>query len=163
MCDRVARNDLDMAVITGRPPAELKAKALMEDELVAIAGESLSGTWRKRSTPQRLAQECWILREEGSETRRRVASWFHRHHLAPARSMTFEGPDAVKRAVMAGLGVSIVSRLTVLDELTSGRLVDLRLDSPLFRRQFTVIDHPQKHHGAACRAMLTAFERIRSR
>jgi LysR family transcriptional regulator, transcriptional activator of the cysJI operon len=163
MCDRVARNDLDMAVITGRPPAELKAKALMEDELVAISGESLSGTWRKRSTPQRLAQECWILREEGSETRRRVASWFHRHHLAPARSMTFEGPDAVKRAVMAGLGVSIVSRLTVEDELASGRLVDLRLDSPLFRRQFTVIDHPQKHHGAACRAMLTAFEKIRSR
>ena len=77
--------------------------------------------------------------------------------------MTFEGPDAVKRAVMAGLGVSIVSRLTVQDELASGRLVDLRLDSPLFRRQFTVIDHPQKHHGAACRAMLTAFEKIRSR
>ena len=117
----------------------------------------------ERGTPQRLAHECWILREEGSETRRRVASWLHRHHLAPARSMTFEGPDAVKRAVMAGLGVSIVSRLTVQDELASGRLVDLRLDSPLFRRQFTVIDHPQKHHGAACRAMLTAFEKIRSR
>ena len=160
LCDRVARNDLDMAVITGLPPAELKAKPLMEDELVAIAGVALSGAWRKRGTPQRLAHECWILREEGSETRRRVASWLHRHHLAPARSMTFEGPDAVKRAVMAGLGVSIVSRLTVQDELASGRLVDLRLDSPLFRRQFTVIDHPQKHHGAACRAMLTALRRF---
>ena len=39
LCDRVARNDLDMAVITGLPPAELKAKPLMDDELVAIAGE----------------------------------------------------------------------------------------------------------------------------
>ena len=61
--------------------------------------------------------------------------------------MPFEGPDAVKRAVLAGPGISSVSRLTVRDELASGKLVDLRVASPLFRRQFCVIDHPQKHHG----------------
>ena len=146
-----------MAVITGLPPAELKAKPLMEDELVAIAGVALSGAWR-RGTPQRLAHECWILREEGSETRRQVTAWLRRHHILPVKTMTFQGPDAVKRAVMAGLGVSIVSRLTVQDELASGKLVDLRVASPLFRRQFCVVDHPQKHHGAACRAMLVTFE-----
>jgi hypothetical protein len=44
--------------------------------------------------------------------------------------MTFNGPEAVKRAVMARLGVSIVPAITVADDLKRG------------------------HHGAACRAML---------
>ncbi len=68
--------------------------------------------------------------------------------------MVFDGPDAVKRAVMAGLGVAIVSRLTVDEELSSGRLILLDLGRALPRRNVSIIDHPQKHHGAACRAML---------
>ena len=68
--------------------------------------------------------------------------------------MTFDGPDAVKRAVMAGLGIAIVSRSTVEEELTSRRLVAMKLALPLPAREFYLVDHPQKHHGAACGAML---------
>jgi DNA-binding transcriptional LysR family regulator len=157
LCDRVAQNDLDMAVITAATTGELQSKSLVEDELVAIAVPPMSGARRERSSLKQLAKECWILREEGSETRRQVSSWFHRHHIVPVKTMMFEGPDAVKRAVMAGLGVSIVSRLTVREELQSGHLSELGVVSPLFRRQFCVVDHPQKHHGAACRAMLATF------
>jgi DNA-binding transcriptional LysR family regulator len=159
LCDRVAKNELDMAVVTEVPIGELQSAPLMEDELVAVAAGPAGSRPRGR-LPQSLATECWILREEGSETRRLVSAWLHRHHLAPARTMTFAGPDAVKRAVMAGLGVSVVSKLTVRDELSSGRLVDLGVASPMLRRRFCVVDHPQKHHGAACRAMLALFERV---
>ena len=68
--------------------------------------------------------------------------------------MTFDGPDAVKRAVMAGLGIAIVSQLTVEDELKARRLVRLNVALPLPVRDFHLVDHPQKHHGAACSAML---------
>jgi DNA-binding transcriptional LysR family regulator len=73
--------------------------------------------------------------------------------------MTFDSPDAVKRAVMAGLGVAMVSRLTVADDLTSRRLTTIPIKIPLPRRDVLVVDHPQKHHGAACRAMLNLLER----
>jgi hypothetical protein len=33
---------------------------------------------------------------------------------------------------------------------------------PLPEREFHVIDHPQKHHGVACRAMLAALEELRA-
>ena len=71
--------------------------------------------------------------------------------------MVFDGPDAVKRAVMAGLGIAVVSRLTVEEELAAGRLIVLDLGRTLPRREICVIDHPQKHHGAACGAMLHLF------
>jgi DNA-binding transcriptional LysR family regulator len=158
LCDRVAKNELDMAVVTEVPFGELQSAPLMQDELVVAA--AAVGSRPRGRLPQSLATECWILREEGSETRRLVSAWLHRHHLAPAKTMTFAGPDAVKRAVMAGLGVSVVSKLTVRDELSSGTLIDLGMASPMLRRRFCVVDHPQKHHGAACRAMLALFERV---
>lgn len=73
--------------------------------------------------------------------------------------MAFDNPDAVKRAVMGGLGIAMVSRLTVADDLASRRLAVLPVRATLPTRDLLVIDHPQKHHGAACRAMLELLER----
>jgi DNA-binding transcriptional LysR family regulator len=73
--------------------------------------------------------------------------------------MTFDSPDAVKRAVMAGLGLAMVSRLTVEEELASRRVALVHIQAGLPSREFFVVDHPHKHHGAACRAMLQLLER----
>ena len=154
VADRVIRNELDMAVIAGRSPtSELRTKTLARDELVAIGVPGTPSQGIRRA----LADQCWILREEKSTTRRELEAWLHRHRITPARTMVFDGPDAVKRAVMAGLGISIVSRLTVQEELTAGRLVPLDIGLALPRRDVCLIDHPQKHHGAACSAMLRLF------
>jgi len=73
--------------------------------------------------------------------------------------MTFDGPDAVKRAVMAGLGIAMASGLTVEEDLASRRLAVVPARATLPTREFSVVDHPQKHHGAACRAMLQLLDR----
>jgi DNA-binding transcriptional LysR family regulator len=109
--------------------------------------------------PGQLEAETWLVREEGSDTRRLVTAWWHRHHLSPSRTMTFDGPDAVKRAVMGGLGVAMVSRLTVEEDLAGRRLATVPIKTGLPAREFCVVDHPQKHHGAACRAMLQLLDR----
>lgn len=157
IAERVIRNELDMAVIAGRPPtSELRVKTLRRDELIAIGA---SGTTSRLL--RALDTQCWILREERSTTRREVDAWLERHGVVPARTMVFDGPDAVKRAVMAGLGIAIVSRLTVEEELSAGRLTRLHVGLPLPAREVCLVDHPAKHHGAACSAMLqmlaTAF------
>ena len=151
IAERVIRNDLDMAIIAGRPPmAELRADLLLQDEMVAI-GASAGPAQMTRAA---LRRQCWILREEKSTTRREIETWLDEHGIVPERRMVFDGPDAVKRAVMAGLGVSVVSRLTVEEELTSGRLRSIRIGLSLPQREIYLVDHPQKHHGAACSAML---------
>jgi DNA-binding transcriptional LysR family regulator len=109
--------------------------------------------------PDQLEAETWLLREEGADTRRQLTEWWHRQRLAPARTMTFDNPDAVKRAVMAGLGVTMVSRLTVEEDLARRRVAHVRIKASLPTREFVVVDHPHKHHGAACRAMLLLLER----
>jgi LysR family transcriptional regulator, transcriptional activator of the cysJI operon len=160
IAERVARNDLDMAIVAGAlPSGELQMRSLSQDELVIIAPPHSPLTRARAVKPTQLEAETWLLREEGSDTRRQTATWWHRHRLAPSRTMTFDNPDAVKRAVMASLGIAMVSRLTVADDLASRRLAVVPVTNGLPTRVFLVIDHPQKHHGAACRAMLELLGR----
>jgi DNA-binding transcriptional LysR family regulator len=159
IAERVARNDLDMAIVAGPlPSGELQARSLSQDELVIIAPSTSPWTRARALKPNQIDTETWLLREEGSDTRRQTTAWWHRHRLAPTRTMTFDNPDAVKRAVMAGLGVAMVSKLTIADDLASRRLAVVPMKDQLPTRDILVIDHPQKHHGAACRAMLQLFE-----
>ena len=160
IAERVARNDLDMAIIAGAlPSGELQARSLGEDALVLIAPANSPLTRARILKPNQLDAETWVLREEGSDTRRQAVAWWHRHRLAPTRTMTFDNPDAVKRAVMAGLGVAMVSGLTVAEDLSSRRVAAVSVKTGLPTREILVVDHPQKHHGAACRAMLQLLER----
>jgi DNA-binding transcriptional LysR family regulator len=153
IADRVARNDLDMAIIAGRPPTdELQARIIQRDELVGV--QPVTTRRRRSPAPLDLAQSTWILREEGSVTRRLVEAWLRRHGLVPAKTMTFDGPEAVKRAVMGGLGVAMVSQLSVREDLERGLLAPLRLAARPPAVDVHLVDHPQKHHGAACSAMI---------
>src|ERR671934_233561 len=105
--------------------------SLSQDELVIIVRTN-SPLARARSVkPNQLEAETWLLREEGSDTRRQAAIWWHRHRLAPIRTMTFDNPDAVKRAVMAGLGIAMVSSLTVAEDLASRRLAVVPIKNEL--------------------------------
>lgn len=160
IAERVARNDLDMAIVAGAlPSGELKAQSLSEDEFVIIALPNGPLARARMLKPAQLETETWLLREEGSDTRRQTTAWWHRHRVTPPRTMMFDNPAAVKGAVMGGLGVAMVSRLTVTDDLAARRLAVLPVRATLPTRDILVVDHPQKHHGAACRAMLQLLER----
>src|SRR5262249_38430612 len=159
IAERVARNDLDMAIVTGAlPSGELRTRSVSQDALVIIALPNAPLARARTLKPGQLDTETWLLREEGSDTRRQTMAWWHRHRVAPTRTMTFDNPDAVKRAVMGGLGIAMVSRLTIADDLASRRLAVLPVRATLPTREILAIDHPQKHHCAACRAMLELLE-----
>ena len=151
----VAANDLDMGVVSGKPVlGELRARRIGRDELVIVARASAPIALRRRVKPADLRTETWIVREEGSDTRRQLEAWWRKHRVHPPRLMPLRGPDAVKRAALAGLGIGLVARAVVADELQSRQLVALQTTAPLAARDVLLIDHPHKHHGAACTAML---------
>jgi DNA-binding transcriptional LysR family regulator len=153
--ERVAANDLDMGVISGKPVlGELQSRRIGREELLVVASASAPIAERRRLKATDLRDETWIVREDGSDTRRQLDAWFRRHHVTPSRLMTLPGPDAVKRAVVAGLGIGLVARVVVADELRSRQVVTLQTTAPFGARDVLLVDHPQKHHGAACTAML---------
>src|SRR5262249_39292983 len=73
IAERVARNDLDMAIVAGSlPSGELQTRPLSADDFVIIAARGSSLARTPSLKPRRLDAETWILREDGSDTRRQA-------------------------------------------------------------------------------------------
>ena len=86
-----------------------------------------------------LAGEAFIVREEGSGTRDLMERFFESAGLAPRIAMFSSSNETIKQAVMAGMGVALISRQTIGMELGSGMLRVLPVEGfPLLRSWFVV-------------------------
>lgn len=136
----LASNEVDLGIM-GRPPASMEAEAVSfaPHPLVIIANAGHPLARRKRITIEELAAETMIVREAGSGTRTAMESFFREHAIEPRIDMEMGSNEAIKQAVVAGLGISFISQHTLGVELTTGRLVILKVeDTPVMRRWFLV-------------------------
>lgn len=134
IAEKVATGALDLGFVGWEADLrEVSSEKVCEDELVVIAPP---GT--KRLSPEDLAASRFIQREEGSATRALTEAWFRKRGLDCRPAMELNSPEAVKRAVAAGLGVAVLSKLAVAWEVADGRLAvvsvpDFPIRRPLWR------------------------------
>ncbi len=139
VCDRVAKREVDVGFIEGRcTRPELDATTFATDELVLVSavGGPLSGEGPIAASA--LEGVPFILREAGSGTREVIVDALHAAGARLSCSLCLGNTEAIKTAVAAGLGVSIVSRLAIGRELTAGVLCarpvqGVSLVRPLYR------------------------------
>ena len=134
----------------------LESTVFHEDELVAIAPVGHRLLSKKGVTARELCREPLIAREKGSGTRDVVEAALARKGIAVAPVMSLGSTEAIKRAVIAGTGVAIVSRLTIGAELKSRllgivSLKDLSINRPL---------HQQTLRGRSVSAPVKEFRRF---
>ncbi|WP_296914173.1 LysR substrate-binding domain-containing protein, partial [uncultured Megasphaera sp.] len=57
----------------------------------------------------------------------------------------YNNSEAIKKAVMANLGVSVLSRRLVREEIETGRLIELTIPGLEFKRHFRLVHHKNKY------------------
>jgi DNA-binding transcriptional LysR family regulator len=137
---QLAANETDL-VIMGRPPRELVtvAEPFAKHPLVIIAPPDHPLAGKRRIPLQRMGNENFIIREEGSGTRAAMEHVFSKHGVAIHASMEVSSNETIKQAVMAGMGISFISIHTVALELAVGKLVTLNVTGlPLIRDWFVI-------------------------
>jgi DNA-binding transcriptional LysR family regulator len=150
----VRRFESDAGWIEGhaRDP-QLHSFPWREDRLAIIAAPNhpLAG---RRATAAALAEASWVLREKGSGTREvfeeAIAGKFYLLRV-PAE---LGGIGAVKRAVMAGVGLSCISRSTIELELKARQLALVHAPWLDLHRQITLLIHRQKYADRGLRQFL---------
>ena len=126
-------------VIAGRPPEVdgLVAEPFLANPLVAVASPEHVLVGQSQVTLARLAEEVFLLREEGSGTRAAVEEVFEMAGIPLKVGMVLGHVEAIKRAVAAGLGVSILSVLAVKREVQYRTLAILDVEQfPIQRRWY---------------------------
>jgi DNA-binding transcriptional LysR family regulator len=143
----VENNAIDLGVVEA-PVANknLVVEICKRDSLVAIMHPSHPLAALQQVTFEQLLEYPFICREEGSGTREVISD--HLQHQPEGHStlkiaMELGSPEALKGAVEAGMGVSVVSGTTIQKELKLGTLVALPLDPPL-DRPFSFVHQKQK-------------------
>lgn len=134
----LTKGEIDLAIM-GRPPegADVLAEPFAVHPSVIIAAPShpLVGLRALRSGI--LVGEPFVVREEGSGTRSLLDRFFQTGGFAPRIAMTSSSNETIKQAVMAGMGVALISRHTIGLELGLGLIATLDVDGfPLMRSWF---------------------------
>jgi LysR family transcriptional regulator, low CO2-responsive transcriptional regulator len=127
--------------IMGRPPRNWPSRAepfaMHPHGLVTSVEHPFA---RAESVSARaLMTEGFIVREPGSGTRAALEEFMEAHQMSPRIVMQMSSNEAIKQAVMAGMGIAMISRHTVWLELGLGMVASLPVDGlPLMRSWFVV-------------------------
>jgi len=143
----VENNSVDVGIVESPVTNKnLVVDVCWQDKLLFICPKSHPLAQRSSIKVNEIVDLPFISREEGSGTREFIGAYLEKNalHLQDLNvSLEVGSPEAVKSAVEAGLGISIVSRATVNKELQLGTLVALPLDPPL-ERPFSFVYQRQK-------------------
>lgn len=143
--------------LAGRPPADLPvAKAALGPHpyvMIAPPGHRLAGVGR--ITRDDLAGEAFLFREPGSGTRSLFEYFIGDTEIRRVQlGMELGSNESIKQAVMAGLGIALISAHTIAAEIAEKRLVALDVEGlPIVRQWFALhrTDRPLSPAGQAFR------------
>jgi DNA-binding transcriptional LysR family regulator len=124
---------------------KLTVREVLEDELVIITPRRHPLKGRRVLRPHDLEGQSIIMHEEGSAPRRAIDDFIQRHGLNVKIPMELTSNRAIKRAVEHGLGIALISRKVVQEEIDERRLVALSLGDSAMKRKFFLIHHKDKY------------------
>ncbi|VAW22645.1 RuBisCO operon transcriptional regulator CbbR [hydrothermal vent metagenome] len=141
MLEALGDHSIDLGIM-GRPPRfpEVEAIALGPNPHILIAppGHELVGA--NDISPEQLLAQTFILRETGSGTRILMERFLDRiGDGMDYDKMEFSTNETIKQAVIAGLGIALISAHTVMDALAANRVATIEMAGlPIIRRWFLV-------------------------
>jgi len=150
-------HSLDVGCVEGPVThPRLEARPWRTDTLVVCARPDHPLAHRRRLAAEHFAGARWVLREPGSATR---ALSERALGQLPAGETVLElnQIEAIKQAVVAGLGIACLPAVAVTDAVAAGRLKVLHTPFLDLARQLWILLHRQKYRGAAMEAFLRSL------
>ncbi|MFM7594780.1 MAG: LysR family transcriptional regulator [Flavobacteriales bacterium] len=149
--ESLGRNEIDFALVSILPERlNVDSIPLLDNSLFLIGDRSFSNT--KEIAINELAKHPLIMREPGSGTRQRMEQFLKTHQVKLDRKLELTSNEAVKQAVTAGLGLSIMPLIGLKHELEAGELKMLKISGLPVHTEWQLISLKGKRHGPVAEA-----------
>ncbi|MEW6646593.1 MAG: selenium metabolism-associated LysR family transcriptional regulator [Pseudomonadota bacterium] len=153
----VENNSIDLGVVEAPVSNKnLVVETCRMDQMVLIVPKGHPLAKERSISMSRIVDYPYICREEGSGTREVMLEHLSAGGIDSCNLnivMELGSPEAVKGAVEAGMGISIISRATIAKELALGTLVAINIDPPM-ERPFSFVHQKQKFRLRAIEKLL---------
>lgn len=142
---QLAENTTDLSVLL-RPPEnpDMLAESFAPQPHVIIAPPEHPLVNKRRVPLAALANEAFIVREQGSDTRLAMEEQLAESRLKFNITMEITSTETIKQAVIAGMGISFLSAHTIGRELELGRLAVLDVEGFPVMREWHIVHHKNK-------------------
>ncbi|MBE0613381.1 MAG: LysR family transcriptional regulator [Burkholderiales bacterium] len=155
LIERLAANEDDLYLFADPPEGEaFVAQTILPNPMVVFARADHPLAREKNITFARLAREPILMREPGSGTRLAAEAVYAQHRLKPRVSMELGSNEAITQAILAGLGVSILSRHTLALDSTQTRLACLDVEGFPLERHWQFVYPTGKQLSAVALAFM---------
>jgi DNA-binding transcriptional LysR family regulator len=153
--------ELDLALTEGFVDnAELRGEVFYRDQLVVIASASHALAAQPRVSLSDLRRERFILREPGSGTRAVEEQELARLNLHACVAMALGSTEALKRVVAEGIGLALISRLSVQAEVGTATLAILPVAGLRAERAFHLVRLQERRDSPAAQAFCGVLRQL---
>jgi len=144
--NKVAEHELLIGIVGAKLESkQVHYEPFLDDELILIAADSMK--MKQNISISDLTTYPVVMREQGSGTKREFKKILEREGVDLNQLNIvgiFGSTDAIKQAVKEGMGISIISRRSVTDELRCGMLREIKIEDIDMKRQFHIITHKKR-------------------
>ena len=114
LISRLNANKDDLYILANPPEsADYVRLALFPNEIAVVCPNNHPLVNQEKINFKTIANEPFIVREVGSGTRMMVNDLFHSYHIQPKIRIQLSTNEAIKQAVISGLGISLISKYTL--------------------------------------------------
>ena len=161
VADGVLAGDTEFGVVGARwsDPA-LEWREILDDELVLAVYPSHPFAREKAVEPARLLNEPMIIRERDSGTRRVVTQLLEKHLDLSRLQIVAEmgSTEAVRQGIKAEVGIAILSRRAVAEDIERGSLAAVDLADIRLSRPFYLITRKNRQPSPICSTFLAFLQ-----
>ncbi len=152
--ERLLNDEADLAIMgLIEDVHDLEVAEFLPNELVVTASPRHPLAARARIPLEELGRETFLLREAGSGTRTDVERIFAQHGVPLRLGMELRSSGAIKQAVAAELGITVIPLAALELELATGRLIILDVVGFPVLRHWSLVRRAGRHLSAAARAL----------
>lgn len=142
---RLLADEVDIALVLAvTNPNRFRILLTLTDEFVLITPPNHPLSKYRTVSLKQIESVPLILREKGSLSRQIIDESFRAARISYLCTMEIETSEALKSAVVEGLGCSIASLCSIRTEMETGRLAYARISGTPLKREFKVIMHKDK-------------------
>lgn len=159
ICKKLNNLEIDIGLIEGIDTYYIfKKEPFYFDEMVLIVSKDsyiLDGEF----SVDKLQDQVWITREEGSGTQAYLKLFLSVYNIHPKNIITFSSNYAVKEAVKNNMGITLTSELVARESINQGDLIKLPINTD-YKREFSYILSVNKDNSNALNIFLNTLNNL---
>lgn len=156
-------NEVEFLILSDQVPIDhtkFIATTFYQDELVLIAPASHPLAKKVECSWEDILHENFLLKPQKSATRTFLENKWKDIGGTISTYMEISSLEGIKQGVIHGLGISILSRFAVSQEIASGLLVEIPIKEVTFKRGINYVYHKNKHLPPAATEFISLLEKI---